>query len=247
MRKRYPRTNRYSARHVRWRHLTNTDLYFPLSLSWREQKANSIHFQSWRVCDKGVINLWFKFHVSKNYFTKKVTFVRKLPSTSKNTNICTMWYICHTAYRVVFSCKETSFSEQTWEYQDERRSSFSSIPSVFPRPSTLSPHCPSSGGPAWPSLDQQENARERERGWNVLKVETFLIVHSHRLYVTQTDHVTQLCSSRGKPKHYLRHSGFLALIWLCKPHTYTTHRRTDWLKRLWDQQTDQQTERDEKD
>lgn len=34
------------------------------------------------------------------------------------------------------------------------------------------------------------SAREWESGWNVLKTETFLIVHSQRPYVTQPDHVT---------------------------------------------------------
>lgn len=35
----------------------------------------------------------------------------------------------------------------------------------------------------------RSRAREWESGWNVLKAETFLIVHSHRPYVTQPDHV----------------------------------------------------------
>lgn len=99
-----------------------------------------------------------------------------------------------------------------------------------PRPSSLSPHCPSSGGPAWPSLGQQRSMREQERGWNVLKAETFLIVHSHRPYVTQTDHVTQLCSGRGKPQYNLCYSGFVAVIWLCKPprlHNTESDGRTD--------------------
>lgn len=47
---------------------------------------------------------------------------------------------------------------------------------------------------------ERKGAGERERGWNVLKAETFLIVHSHRPYVTQTDHVTQLCSSPWEAK-----------------------------------------------
>lgn len=55
-----------------------------------------------------------------------------------------------------------------------------------------------------PSMTQfgaaRSSAREWESGWNVLKAETFLIVHSHRPYVTQPDHVTGLCCSRGKPK-----------------------------------------------
>lgn len=36
----------------------------------------------------------------------------------------------------------------------------------------------------------RSRAREWESGWNVLKAETFLIVHSHRPYVRQPDHVT---------------------------------------------------------
>lgn len=33
----------------------------------------------------------------------------------------------------------------------------------------------------------RSSAREWERGWNVLKAETFLFVHSHRPYVTQPE------------------------------------------------------------
>lgn len=33
----------------------------------------------------------------------------------------------------------------------------------------------------------RSSVREWERGWNVLKAETFLIVHSHRPYVTQPE------------------------------------------------------------
>ena len=95
-----------------------------------------------------------------------------------------------------------------WTSMGESGSGFLDPSALPPRPSALSPHCPSSGGPAWPSLERQRRAQrgERERGWNVLKAETFLIVHSLRPYVTQADHVTQFCSSRGKSRHYLRHS-----------------------------------------
>lgn len=31
---------------------------------------------------------------------------------------------------------------------------------------------------------REDEGAEQERGWNVLRAETFLIVHSHRLYVT---------------------------------------------------------------
>ncbi len=71
------------------------------------------------------------------------------------------------------------------------------------------------------------SARERERGWNVLKAETFLIVHSHRPYVTQTDHVTQLCSSRGKPKHYLRHIGSNLIMQVLRLHNNSQMKKRD--------------------
>lgn len=89
-----------------------------------------------------------------------------------------------------------------------------------------------------PSMTQFGAAkRERaEGGWNVLKAETFLIVHSHRPYVTQTDHVTQLCSSRGKPRHYLRHSRSNLIMQAPRLHNST---QTD---RQMERQGDRQTE-----
>lgn len=53
-------------------------------------------------------------------------------------------------------------------------------PHPAPPPPILSPHCPNSRGPAWPSLERRGREWRRQRGWNVLKAETFLIVHSHR-------------------------------------------------------------------
>lgn len=74
----------------------------------------------------------------------------------------------------------------------------------------------------------KESAREWERCWNVLKTETFLIVHSLGPYVTQTDHVMELCSSRGKPKHYLRHScSNLIMQALCLHNSTQTDKHED--------------------
>lgn len=169
----------------------------------------------------------YMFHLSTSLFFSSFGFV--LSNTSdrclwwgrgfnlpdytvilKNANICTMCSIPFQTEPCTPSKNELRFLSK----------------SPLCSPSSLRPLSPL---PQFrrPSMTQfgvaRSRAREWESGWNVLKAETFLIVHSHRPYVTQPDHVMGLCCSRGKPKHYLRHSRTVTR--LCKPRAYITARR----------------------
>lgn len=218
MRGRYPTPNRCSARHVKRRLWRKPIWWLPVETSGFYQ---TFYFHS---------NCW--------------QFFRNFPVNQRKG----LFALCGTFLTLQgsFSCREISISRTNIKMQGWEELQFLLNPLCVS--SSLHPLSPL---PQFrrPSMTQFEPARKREgarlecfEGWDMPHCS---LTHP---YVTQTDHVTWLCSSRGKPKHYLCLSSFLVLIWLCKPLAYTTTcRRTHKIKRRRDQLTGRKTKKRDKD
>lgn len=104
----------------------------------------------------------------------RVQFAR-LCSNSQKTQIFVL--------RARFLCKQSRVAPSKTELGFLSKSplcSPSSLCLLSPLPQFRRPSMSQFGSARW-------SAREWERGWNVLKAETFLIVHSHRPYVRQPE------------------------------------------------------------